>query len=405
MSTLEKFARAYDREDASQRGEPDPWIDGADDAEWVSERLACAHVALAAIAPPASDTALVGRLKLWSDPVEYERHMTHWDSWRAYIKKGGGASWPRDAFESLLDAFAQDGAEAAARLTAMQAELEAARAEIARCHERLEIDHHFVLGEGEELVRVEVPYAERSHEIDGIECRDATIKLLESDLAEARAACRKMGREAGLADASADRAESTIARAGEPVAWCQPMENGEHQPRTFMVYYEDQSVGVAVFDNEADAREHWEQANRNWNCYLFGAMPLRPALASPSDREVVAVTDEMVKAYKAAFDEYIKRWSSGALPEAQAEIGKLATRSGLTAAIALSAPGMVWLDDPESERICDETAMRQWEASLKRPDLAEKDRVRGAIEAFKRQAIALSVLAASPSQTKGSEHG
>ncbi|TGU44658.1 hypothetical protein EN788_22345 [Mesorhizobium sp. M2D.F.Ca.ET.145.01.1.1] len=74
-----------------------------------------------------SDTALVERLKLWSDPAEFERIMTHWDSWRSYIKKGGGASWPRDAFESILDAFAQDGAEAAARLTAMQAELEALR--------------------------------------------------------------------------------------------------------------------------------------------------------------------------------------------------------------------------------------------------------------------------------------
>jgi hypothetical protein len=25
-----------------------------------------------------------------------------WDSWRRYIADGGGASWPRDAFEALL---------------------------------------------------------------------------------------------------------------------------------------------------------------------------------------------------------------------------------------------------------------------------------------------------------------
>lgn len=29
--------------------------------------------------------------------------MERWDSWRAYIADGGKASWPRDAFESLID--------------------------------------------------------------------------------------------------------------------------------------------------------------------------------------------------------------------------------------------------------------------------------------------------------------
>lgn len=32
-----------------------------------------------------------------------EQLMKDWDSWRAYIAGGGGASWPRDAFECLLD--------------------------------------------------------------------------------------------------------------------------------------------------------------------------------------------------------------------------------------------------------------------------------------------------------------
>ena len=31
--------------------------------------------------------------------------MKHWDRWRKYIADGGKASWPRDAFESLLDGF------------------------------------------------------------------------------------------------------------------------------------------------------------------------------------------------------------------------------------------------------------------------------------------------------------
>lgn len=31
--------------------------------------------------------------------------MKQWDRWVKYYKAGGGASWPRDAFESLLDHF------------------------------------------------------------------------------------------------------------------------------------------------------------------------------------------------------------------------------------------------------------------------------------------------------------
>lgn len=49
--------------------------------------------------------------------------------------------------------------------------------------------------------------------------------------------------------------------------------------------------------------------------------------------------------------------------------------------------------DIAEERICTEAAMTQWEKSLKRSDLSEKDRVRGAIEAYKRQSLAFALLA------------
>jgi|GEM_PF-3041924 len=51
MNALEIIARAYDREDSALRGEPDPWHPdiGGDDAEWVSERLACALGAVSAL--------------------------------------------------------------------------------------------------------------------------------------------------------------------------------------------------------------------------------------------------------------------------------------------------------------------------------------------------------------------
>lgn len=39
--------------------------------------------------------------------------MRHWDSWRRYIANGGKASWPRDAFESLLDYYDERLAERA----------------------------------------------------------------------------------------------------------------------------------------------------------------------------------------------------------------------------------------------------------------------------------------------------
>lgn len=34
--------------------------------------------------------------------------MQQWDTWRKYIAGGGGGSWPRDAFEALLDAIDEE---------------------------------------------------------------------------------------------------------------------------------------------------------------------------------------------------------------------------------------------------------------------------------------------------------
>jgi len=45
----EIIARAYDREQAAQMGEPDPWQDGTDHPEWEGS-LGCADVAIAALA-------------------------------------------------------------------------------------------------------------------------------------------------------------------------------------------------------------------------------------------------------------------------------------------------------------------------------------------------------------------
>lgn len=37
--------------------------------------------------------------------IDREQIMKQWDSWRKYIAEGGEGSWPRDAFESLLNYF------------------------------------------------------------------------------------------------------------------------------------------------------------------------------------------------------------------------------------------------------------------------------------------------------------
>lgn len=50
--TCLRFAEAYDREDAAQRGEPSPHADkGEGYAEWVADRIACARAGLAALTP------------------------------------------------------------------------------------------------------------------------------------------------------------------------------------------------------------------------------------------------------------------------------------------------------------------------------------------------------------------
>jgi hypothetical protein len=65
------------------------------------------------------------------------------------------------------------------------------------------------------------------------------------------------------------------------LGWCQPMQEGEHGPRQFLVWFDDAEKGVATFTDEKEAREFWEKANLNWNCYLFGTLPL--ATTTPAD--------------------------------------------------------------------------------------------------------------------------
>jgi hypothetical protein len=80
--------------------------------------------------------------------------------------------------------------EAADALASTQAEILRLKAEVQRCHERLEIDHEYVMSgnDDDDLMRVEIPFAERAGQIDGIEARDCTIAILEEQLEKHRAA-------------------------------------------------------------------------------------------------------------------------------------------------------------------------------------------------------------------------
>lgn len=81
----------------------------------------------------------------------------------------------------------------------------------------------------------------------------------------------------------------------EPVAWCQPNYEGNIHPRKFMVVYEDAEMGTAVFDDEDEAREHFEKASVAWNCYLFGILPRAqpPRSLSNEGSEIEAALKEL----------------------------------------------------------------------------------------------------------------
>ncbi|WP_182421995.1 hypothetical protein [Aureimonas sp. ME7] len=132
--------------------------------------------------------------------------------------------------------------DAASDLEAKDAEIASLQAKLREREERLEITHHYVLsGNGEDLVRAEIPPEERDNEPDGIECRDATIKGLEATVASLqariealvgerdRAAEDERDRLLALAEAQQERIEAITDRritSAEDQEWCDAVEAG-----------------------------------------------------------------------------------------------------------------------------------------------------------------------------------
>lgn len=93
------------------------------------------------------------------------------------------------------------------------------QAEVARCHARLEIDHHFIMNNDHSgLVRVDVPLSERDKEIDGIEARDCTIKGQDEQIEKLRSALAKSEAAREAAEARVAAFEEALKPSGDTKA-------------------------------------------------------------------------------------------------------------------------------------------------------------------------------------------
>ncbi len=70
--------------------------------------------------------------------------------------------------------------------------------------------------------------------------------------------------------------------------WCQP---GDQPRRQFIVLFDDADRQMAVFDDEDEARTYWKQASLDWNCYLLGAMPLKPDVPLEEPKETTIFSE------------------------------------------------------------------------------------------------------------------
>lgn len=97
MTPAEIIARAYDREQAAQMGEPNPWADGTDHPEW-SGSLACAHEAIAALNAAGYRILAPGE----RDPVTIEA--------AAKVAQAAGDTWSgsRDSHQCVQEAAVDD---------------------------------------------------------------------------------------------------------------------------------------------------------------------------------------------------------------------------------------------------------------------------------------------------------
>lgn len=69
----------------------------------------------------------------------------------------------------------------------LKAEVSHLKAKVALYEKRLEVDHVYVMDDTGRLIRKDVPVEDRTSQCDAVDCRDATIELVESMNKELRA--------------------------------------------------------------------------------------------------------------------------------------------------------------------------------------------------------------------------
>jgi hypothetical protein len=133
--------------------------------------------------------------------------------------------------------------------------------------------------------------------------------------------------------------------------------------------YEHPNNGCAMQVAWFTATDEWVA---KWN---------RRALPAPIDETIIPEIEGLIDAYwNLAYTEG-QQGRTTDTPEGDAQQVRSAITKRLRAFVSPLNAG--------EERLCIERGMAQWEASMKRPDLYEKARVRGALDAFARQFIAL----------------
>jgi len=71
-------------------------------------QVVCAKFRAKKIRDPQPDENRKAKKTELVDFSTYEGIMKEWDRWREYIAEGGRGSWPREAFESLLEYFDEE---------------------------------------------------------------------------------------------------------------------------------------------------------------------------------------------------------------------------------------------------------------------------------------------------------
>jgi len=70
--------------------------------------------------------------------------------------------------------------------------------------------------------------------------------------------------------------------------WCHPADEDRQR---WVLSFDDAEMGCAEYDNEADARKAFAEAELHWNCHLFVSVPREPVKTAPEsnlDKDDVA---------------------------------------------------------------------------------------------------------------------